>query len=375
MAKRARFGTVDRLPSGRYRARYHDKAGRRHNAPNTFATKTDAWRWLATIETDMLRGAWVDPEAGRVLLVDYSAEWLDARANLRPRTVEMYEGILAQSINPTLGAVRLSELTTGEVREWYADLVRNRKPTVAPKAYRLLRTILATAVEDDLITKNPCGIKGAGVEHSPERPIATPEEVWKLADAIDPRFRAFVLSAAFLGLRYGELAGLAREHVNLLHRTVTIERQLIERKSGKTEFGPPKTEKGRRTIAIPAPLVSELEHHLANFAAPGRDGLVFVGERGARLTRGNWHPKWKEARAAAGLKPSFRFHDLRHTSNTLAAATGASTRELMYRMGHASPAAALRYQHATAKRDAEIADALGQLLDIAQSADRRDETA
>lgn len=347
----------------RYLVRYRDPAGKVRN--RTFKRHDDATKFVRTVEADLLRGQWVDPEAGRLTLTKYADRWVHERPGLRPRTVELYRGQLARHILPTLGDLELNKLTTATVRTWHADLTRADKPgpvTVA-KCYRLLRAILNTAAEDDLIIKNPCSLKGAGVERSPERPIATPEQVWALADAIEPRFRLMVLSAAFLGLRFGELAGLSRRHVNVLHRTVTVERQLVQLESGATEFGPPKTDKGCRTIAIPPQLLPELEHHLATYAGPGPDGLVFVGSKGAALHRSNWHPKWDEARTAVGLTSAFHFHDLRHTSNTLAAATGASTRELMHRMGHASPAAALRYQHATAERDAVIADALGEALE------------
>ncbi len=74
-----------------------------------------------------------------------------------------------------------------------------------------------------------------------------------------------------------------------------------------------------------------------------------------------WQKHWDCARRAVGLE-QLHFHDLRHVANTLAAASGATTKELMYRMGHASPTAALRYQHATRDRDAIIAAALGQLM-------------
>jgi integrase len=80
---------------------------------------------------------------------------------------------------------------------------------------------------------------------------------------------------------------------------------------------------------------------------------------------------WARARATVKLPAGFRFHDLRHTANTLTAATGASTRELMHRMGHASPQAALRYQHATRARDTEIAQSLGALIEAAGSRDTR----
>jgi integrase len=349
--------------SYRYDVRYRTPAGTPRK--KTFKRRKDADRYANTVEADKVRGAFVDPRAGRITLTTYAAEWIEHRPALRPRTVELYESLLRLHIESTFGRVELAQIGTADVRAWHAKLIKADRPgaTTVAKAYRLLRAILNTAVEDDLIVKNPANIKGAGVEASPERPTATSEQVWALADAIEPRFRCMVLGAAFLGLRYGELTGLSRRHVNLLHRTVTVERQLIERAKGVREFGPPKSAVGARTIAIPAPLVSELEHHLANYAAPGADGLVFVGERGAMLARGNWHPAWDAARSSVdGLPDGFRFHDLRHTSNTIAAATGASTRELMHRMGHASPAAALRYQHATAERDREVADRLGEVL-------------
>jgi integrase len=96
---------------------------------------------------------------------------------------------------------------------------------------------------------------------------------------------------------------------------------------------------------------------------------VFVGEKGGLLRRSNWHVLWDKARAQVGL-PDFRLHDLRHTCNTLTAATGASTRELMYRMGHASASAALRYQHATRERDEVIARALDRIVLDGSSANR-----
>jgi integrase len=84
---------------------------------------------------------------------------------------------------------------------------------------------------------------------------------------------------------------------------------------------------------------------------------VFTGEKGGVLRGGNFGRamKWERSVRAAGIPGDFHFHDLRHTGNTLAAASGASTRELMHRMGHASMRAALIYQHATSERDREIA--------------------
>jgi integrase len=163
----------------------------------------------------------------------------------------------------------------------------------------------------------------------------------------------------------GELLALRRRCVDLLHGVITVTEQLQELANGRQRFGPPKTEAGRRTVAIPAALVKELEAHLAQFSERGPDGFVFTAPNGGPMRRGNFRKRvWLPAVNATGLE-QFRFHDLRHTGNTLAAATGASTRELMARMGHASPRAALIYQHATRERDEVIAEALGELLEKA----------
>src|SRR5581483_9846209 len=138
-------------------------------------------------------------------------QWLDTRLTsrgerLRPKTIELYEGFLRLHILPTLGRLQLSALTTSTIRAWHAGLLRTGR-TCAPKCYRLLRTILATAIDDGLLVTNPCTIKGGGAEPEKERPLPTVDQVFALAEAVDPRYRLFVLLAAFGGLRRGELLG------------------------------------------------------------------------------------------------------------------------------------------------------------------------
>jgi integrase len=170
-----------------------------------------------------------------------------------------------------------------------------------------------------------------------------------------------VLLATFAGLRFGELAGLTRRHVDLLHGTVKVAQQIQELADGRRVVVPPKTDAARRTVAVPPHLLPELEAHLAAWAESGAGGLVFPAPESGPIRRSNFNRRvWQPACRVAGVE-GLRFHDLRHTGNTLAAATGASTRELMVRMGHASPRAALIYQHATADRDAAIARALSDL--------------
>jgi integrase len=141
---------------------------------------------------------------------------------------------------------------------------------------------------------------------------------------------------------------------------------------GHFTWGPPKTEAGRRTVTLPAvAAAAALAEHLATYSQPGPDELVFTSTEGGLLRRSNFNRRvWQPATRAAGLA-GLRFHDLRHTSATLSIAAGASTRELMARMGHSSSAAALRYQHVLAGRDTAIAAALDELIEAASALGER----
>jgi integrase len=334
-----------------------------HQYKRTFRTRKEADTFEARELADRSRGAWVDPRAGNVPLRDYATNWLANRGQLRPRTRELYEGLLRLHILSTLGDVELSDLVPSKVRLWHSKLSAGTHPgaSTTAKAYRLLRTILNTAV---VLVKNPCLIEGAGVERAAERPIATVEKVYALRDAIEDRHAAMVLLATFAGLRLGELLGLRRRHVNLLHDCVYIEEQAVELKNGTRVTGPPKSDAGVRTVALPPQIVSDLEDHLEQFTATAADALLFTSADGEPLTRRIWNVRWNAARTTVGV-PHLHFHDLRHTGNTFAAATGASTKELMARMGHSSSRAALIYQHATRQRDVVIAQAIGEIIDAA----------
>lgn len=175
-----------------------------------------------------------------------------------------------------------------------------------------------------------------------------------------PRYRALVLLATFASLRWGELAALRRTDIDLGSRTVRVDRQLTELQDGQQVFSSPKSQAGRRLITIPEAIVPDVRQHLERFAQRGDEGLAFVGPQGKALRRSNFRRVWTKALKGVGLS-DVHFHDLRHTGNTLAATSGASLRELMERMGHASPRAALIYQHATRDRDQAIANALSAL--------------
>ncbi len=217
-----------------------------------------------------------------------------------------------------------------------------------------------TAVSDELIARSPCRVEGAGTEQAEERPIATLAEVDVMVEAMLPRFRALLLLAAWCQLRKGELCGLRRRDIDLPRANLTVAQNLQQLRDGQLVIKDPKSAAGRRTVAIPQHILPAIREHLATFTAPDPDALVFTGEKGGPLRPHVLQKHWPRARLAAG-RPDLHLHDLRHTGNTWAAATGASTRELMSRMGHATPDAALRYQHATEDRDRVIAQALADM--------------
>ena len=184
-----RFGNVRKLPSGRYQIRYPGPDARIRTGPETFARASDARRALTLIEADMIAGGWADPDRGKVKLGDYAAPWIAQRPGLRPRSVDLYRWLLQRYIGPQLGAVPLGKLSTPMIRDWRAGLLSGGvSVSMTAKAYRLLRAVLTTAVEEDkILARNPCRIRGAGEEHAVERPVLTVRQVFELADRVGRR--------------------------------------------------------------------------------------------------------------------------------------------------------------------------------------------
>jgi hypothetical protein len=191
---RRRFGNVRKLPSGRFQARYLGPDGMERKAPHTFETEKQAAKWLTIVESEIIKGDWAAPEAGEVLLSEYGQIWI-AERKLAPRTRENYEDLFRLRIRPFLGELALGAIRPQTIRSWRKRLLDSGAPEPqAVKAYSLLRAILNTAVkEDEIIRQNPCRIKGYDKYHTPERPIATVAQVYRLADAMpavpgdDPR--------------------------------------------------------------------------------------------------------------------------------------------------------------------------------------------
>jgi integrase len=388
------FGSLSMLPSGRIRARYTGPDGALHNAPHTFDTRLDAEAWLTDERRLISAGTWTSPtdraaakKVKPVTFGEYAEAWLAGRKvrgrALADRTRDSYRDLLDAYILPTFGSVPLRAITPEMVDHWY-ELCAVGRPTTQARAYSLLRTILGTAVDRNLIaTANPAKVRGGGsVDRAKKVRPATLAELETLAAAMPDKHRLMVLLASWCGLRFGELAELRHGDVDIKRGVIRIRRGVIRTRSTDDEGAhrmvtvvkTPKSDAGVRDVAIPPHLMPMVEDHLTQHAAPGADGLLFPGADGGHLApsslygrvatttagteRGGWG--FYQARHVAG-RDDLRFHDLRHTGAVLAAQTGATLAELMSRLGHSTPAAALRYQHAAAERDHEIARRLSLL--------------
>ncbi|MCO5970444.1 tyrosine-type recombinase/integrase [Actinoallomurus soli] len=318
------------------------------------------------------------------------------------------------------------------IREWRAKLLAaGVSENQAAKAYRLLRAVLMTAVEEDkILPRNPCRVRGAGTEQAAERPVLTVAQVFELAGRVgvrpvgnirkldsgeyrlryravggvmrrhsetfptraaaaralwdltmegkadathDDRFRALVLLAAFASLRWGEVTALKRRDIDLAAGTVRVRFAYTEQDNGKMLLGPPKSRAGRRTVSIPAAIIPDIKAHLDKYTKRGDDALVFTGIKGGPLRRSGFNKltRWVDVVRTMGA-PGLHFHDLRHTGNTLAADMGVSLRNLMARMGHDNERAALIYQHASNQADRKIAEGLNALVEGARRSDDGD---
>jgi len=198
------------------------------------------------------------------------------------------------------------------------------------------------AADDRRIPTNPArGVKPPAVPRDEMR-FLTAGEVARLADAIDPRYRALVLLGAYSGLRCGELCGLRVGRIDTAAGTVTVAEQLVE-VGGQLHFGEPKTRAGHRTVAIPGYVAEALGPHLDGRAP---DELVFTAPKGGPLRRTLFASRFfRPAARSAGLD-GLRIHDLRHTAVSLWIAAGASPIECAQRAGHTSVNVVLdRYGH------------------------------
>ena len=265
------------------------------------------------------------------------------------------------------GPTPLTQVTLTDIKIWRASLDPGTEATNAA-AYRLFRSILAAAEEEELIDRAPPKIRGAGSARV--RRVAKPatfKEIETIVDAMPPRLRLLIAMAAYVGLRQGELLELRRSDVDgitgRIHVTRKVDKDVTPGADGACSgcgrvISSPKTASGVRTVHVPPPFLPMLQRHLLEHAAPGLEGLLFPGDRTDHMSVRYLMDRYRPAREAAG-RPDLTIHHLRHTALTIAGQHGATAAELQARAGHASQAAMAIYQHATLDRDKRLADAIG----------------
>ncbi len=370
MSGKRTFGSIRRLPSKRYQARYTAPNGAQITAPYTFAAKIDAEAWLTdqrrTIDAKLWNPNTVT-KVERITFGDYATGWLSGRQRagrpIKARTREHYQQILTNHLLPCFGETQLAAIAPKDVRLWYSATLTD-KPVMRSHAYSLLRSILAGAVNDEYIESNPARITGAGTKaRSRTAKTATPAEIETLTAKMPDRLQLAVVCASWLAMRLGETLELRRGDVDLDAGVVRIRRAVV-RVDGHLTVDTPKSSAGVRDVAIPPHLLDRFVEHLVIHTAVGDDALLFPSDAdpNLHLSEKTLRKDFYRVRAEVGL-PDLRWHDLRHSGATLAAATGATLRELMARLGHSTPAAALRYQHASQERDKHLAAGLSKIAE------------
>jgi integrase len=335
----------------------------------TFDTKRAATSWLSKqrVEIEEKR---TRPEvaATKTTLDTYATEWLKTRRSkdggpLRPSTLKSYRSHLDTHIRPVLGSMPLPMITPDVIRTWYAGLPDD-SPTSKARTYALLRTILKTAVQDDLAEVNPANIRGAGSTKPKKKvKVATPAQVQALADAL-PAYQSLVVHlGAWCAVRAGEALELRRKDVTTDGASIRIERA-VTWAEGKMHIGDPKTDAGKRTIAVPPHVVPLVVAHLSKWVNKDDEALIFPTAPGSfrHTTLSALDHRIRAAVKRTDLAEGFTYHHLRHTGLTYAARAGATVAELMSRAGHSTPGMALKYQHAASERDTSLADAMSKML-------------
>lgn len=325
----------------RWRARWQQPDGSWRS--ETFARKIDAQKRLATVEADMVRGTYVDPNDARITFAEYAATWSSLQMH-RESTTTATESSLRLHLLPTFGHRQLGTVRRSDVQGWVRALVdKGLAPSTTEGCYRLLATIFRSAVTDRLIPSTPCEqIKLPKVDRQQVVPLPV-EAVQALRANMPADMAASVTLAAGAGLRLGEVLGLSVDRVDFLRRQVRVDRQLVLPKSGPPRFGPPKTQASNRTIPLPQSVVDALAAHLEEHGE-GPDRLIF--HRHGRAIRRTRFWDWWKAAAKPTAWPDAKFHDLRHHHASLLIAAGCSVKVVQSQLGHASASETLdTYSH------------------------------
>jgi len=369
------WGATRKLPSGRWQARYRGPDGKEYTGPVTYRRKREAGEWLDSQHALIGAEKWVPPNrrdkeaaAAAVTIGEAVPRWLEdlERAGRKPKTIANYYSRMKVAVLPTMAGRPLSQLTRADVELWWSSYAAatTDHPSAKRSAFMSLRALCSWAVQRDILPGNPCVIPGAAVHHpvkeTPWGHVLTPEQVAACHAAMPADNAVAVSLAAWCQLREGEVLGLHVGDIDLKAGLLTVERQVQSLVGqGMVEMDP-KSDAGKRVIAVPSQVLSELARHIEEYSGP----TYFMPRRGhpdEYLHPNTFRNRWQTAAGQAGFK-GFVFHDLRHTGLTIYAQQGATAAELLHRGGHSSLEVALRYQHATIERDRMLVEELEKII-------------
>lgn len=316
-AARRSWGKLRTIGSGRIQASYVCPLdGQRYNAPYTFDAKIDAEGWLVAEKRLLDSGSWTPPaerfqrkQAESVTVEEYTRQWIKQR-DLAPATRDLYETVARTKIYPTmLGPLEVPRVTPAVVRTWWAGLDKS-KPVARRKGYALLRSVLNTAVDDNLLEANPCRLS---LKAADERDVEalTVEQLEAVAAEVPEHYRMAVYALAWTSLRFGELIALRRKDVEDDGETMKLRvRQGATRVNGKIVIGETKTVRSKRPVSVPPHVAKMMREHLETRVDKPADAMVFTMPSGTRLTQGALTRWIKRGYQKIG-RPELRVHDLR----------------------------------------------------------------
>ena len=320
--KRTRNGVV------RWYCRYRDPAGVQRT--KTFDRKVDAEQYLLSIESSKMVGSYIDPTAARLTVGAWSKRWIDGQTHLKPSTAERYAGILREHIVPRWGSTKLADVSHSDVQAWVSGLASSRSAATTRKVHRVLSLILASAVKDQRLVRNPADGMSLPRVVSAERQYLTHGQVHALSAECAP-YELVVLFLSYTGVRFGEMAALRVGRLDLMRRRASIV-ESVTLVRGVQTWGTPKGHE-RRDVPVPAFLIDALAERVVG-KAPG--DLVFTGVKGGALRAQGFQRAVLTAAAERlgldGLHP----HALRHTAASLAIASGANVKVVQSMLGHKS---------------------------------------
>lgn len=359
-----------RKPATSWDVCYRDDS--RQQRKRSFDRKVDAQRFARSVETDLLRGDWIDPRRGQELFAVWADMWLETIGNRKPKTRESYESIVRRHLLPRFAATPIVAIDYPCVLGFVNDLQRAGVSAKTVRNIRdVLRLILGLAVRSGALKSNPVtDIEVAWTARS-EMVFLDADQIMTLADEITappqryrreerrgdgyPEYGLLVRLAALTGLRAGELVALRVKSLDLMRRRVEVNASASEA-YGELQIVATKTFE-RRTVPIPASLIDELAAHVAGRA---QDDFVWQSAEGGAFRYSNWFKRhFKPVIVLAGLPSGTRFHDLRHSYAAMLIAQGAHPRAIMERMGHSTITVTLdTYGHLLPKFDAALDSAL-----------------